>query len=221
MIYITQPIQKGPELRVVFGRCSRDIVLVKVKQNMADTQVHVGKGGSKYRLRRVLIGGGIVLLIVVLGLAAGAGVRWWQQKRQPAADKTQVLPKEVTDAQNLVFEGNYDKAHETINNALKDPNLSAQSKYDLLMQQAFTYEGQQNPDAAMDAYLDAEAVMQTMDVAQSIARLAAAKGDKELAISYYQKALTLIQNDDAMRVEYKKYFESMISVLQGGQPTYE
>lgn len=177
----------------------------------------VGKRKSKRpRWQFVLL----IVAVILIAAAVGVGARWLQ-KRHDYSYKTQVMPQDVTAAQQLTAKGDFDKAHETINNALKDPKLSAQDKYYLLMQQGYTYEGQKDPSAAMDTYLKAEAVMQTMDVAQAIARLAADKGDKELAISYYQKALTLIPKDDPMRVEYKKYFESAISVLQTGQPKYD
>lgn len=182
---------------------------------MAGIQVYSGKKHKPNLLLTI----GIIVGVIVIAAGAGLGLSLWQQRAYDYT--TQTVPKEVTDAQNLVASGDFDKAHETVNNALKDPNLSTQSKYDLLMQQAFTYEGQKKPDAAMEAYRQADAVMQTMDTAQCIARLAADKGDKEMAIAYYQKALTLIPNDSPMRDENKKYFESMISVLQGGEPKYD
>ncbi len=185
---------------------------------MNDVQVYSGKKPIMTKKQLTIV----VVVVLVVAVAAGVGARLFTDWLQNGgADKTQTVPKEVTEAQSLVFNGDFDKAHETVNNALKNPALSVQSKYDLLIQQAYIYEGQRDPGAAMDAYLQAEAVMQTMDVAQSIARLAADKGDKELAISYYQKALARIPADNAMRVEHKKYFESAISVLQGGEPKYD
>ncbi|HVI68855.1 MAG TPA: tetratricopeptide repeat protein [Magnetospirillaceae bacterium] len=161
---------------------------------------------------KILITTGVV---VVLLATLGVGIFLWWQSRSV----TQVAPKQV--AQSLGAKGDYSKAQEVVGTALKDSRISQQDKYDLFMQQGYLYEAQKNPDAAMGAYRQAETVQVTMDVTFSIARLAADKGDKELAISYYQKALTLIPSDDAMRDEYKKYFESAISVLQTGQPNYE
>lgn len=170
------------------------------------------KARFKIAKSKILITTGVVVLLLA---ALGVGIFLWWQSRSV----TQVPPKQV--AQSLGAKGDYSKAHEVIDTALKDSRISQQDKYDLHMQQGYIYEAQKNPDAAMNAYRQAEAVNVNMDVTFSIARLAAEKGDKELAISYYQKALTLIPSDDPMRVEYKKYFESAISVLQTGQPNYE
>lgn len=169
------------------------------------------KAKFKITTSKILIATGVMVLLAALGVGV---FLWWQ-----SSNVTQVAPKQV--AQSLGAKGDYAQAQEVVGTALKDPRISQQDKYDLLMQQGYLYEAQKNPDAALDAYRQAETVNVNMDVTFSIARLAAAKGDKELAISYYQKALTLIPSDDPMREEYKKYCESAISVLQTGQPNYE
>lgn len=189
---------------------------------MAEIVAQVGEGGSKHKLRRLLLGLGVVLLVAVLAAAAGAGARWLQHRKEYSrAAKPEAVNKDVSAAQNLTFNGNFDKAHETISKALDNPNLSAQAKYDLYMQEGVMYETQQKNDAAMESYRKAEAAKETMDVAQSIARMAEAKGDKQLAITYYKKAITLIPQDDALRDSAKKYFEDKITELEGGTVNHD
>lgn len=189
---------------------------------MADTTVHVGGGGSKHKLRRVLVGLGVVLLVVVLSLAAGGAARWFQQKREFARQaKPEAISKEAKEAQDLAFSGDFNKAHDTIDDALDNPSLSAKAKHDLYLQQGVTYENEKNYDAAMESYRKAESFTETMDAVQSIARMAEIKGDKQMAITYYKKAIPLIPKDDAMAESTKKYFENKIIELEGGTVKYE
>jgi tetratricopeptide (TPR) repeat protein len=188
---------------------------------MAETAVHVGGGGSKHKLRRVLVGFGIVLLVVVVSLAAGGAARWFQQKSQyDRSAKPEAITKEATAAQNLALKGDYDKAQETISKALDNPSLSAQAKHDLYMQQGVTYENQRNYDAALESYRKAESFKETSIAAAAIANIAEIKGDKQLAITYYKKAIPLIP-DDAMKDSTKKYFENKITELEGGVVKYD
>lgn len=164
---------------------------------------------------------GAVLIVAALGLAAGAGVRRLQTRREFSSSKPENITKEASAAQNQTLGGNLDKAHDIINKALENPSLSAKAKHDLYLQQGVTYENQKDYDAAMASYRKAESAKETMDAAQSIARMAEQKGDKALAITYYKKAIPLIPSQDAMKDALKKYFENKIKVLEGGQPDYE
>ena len=186
---------------------------------MTDTGIHVGRGGSKHKLRRVLIGAGAVLLVVAVSLGAGVGLRWWQQQREYARlGAPEAVAKEAAEAQNLTLMGDFNKAHDTINAALGNPKLSADAKHRLLMQQGTAYQNQQKLDEAMNSYRRAESLKQTQSAAEAIANVAEMKGDKELAIQYYQKAISLIPSDDVLKDSTKKYYEDKIITLQGGQP---
>lgn len=193
---------------------------------MADSEIHVGSGRRKFDkkllLKRLLIGGGLVVLVAAVAGGAGAGLRWWQVKQdQKRAGQPQAISKEANEAQDLALSGDFDKAHDTINDALDNPSLSAQAKHDLYLQQGVTYENQANYDAAMESYKKAEAAKESMDAAQSIARMYEIKEDKASAITYYKKAATLVPEDETMRDALKKYFENKVIVLEGGQPNYE
>lgn len=193
---------------------------------MANSEIHVGSGGRKFNkkllLKRLLIGGGLVVLVAAVAGGAGVGVRWLQVKQdQKRAAQPEAISKEASEAENLTMGGDFDKAHDTINDALDNPSLSAQAKHDLYVQQGVTYENQKNYDAAMESYKKAEAAKPSMNAAQSIARMYELKEDKASAIAYYKKAIPLIPEEDAMKDALKKYFENKIIVLEGGQPNYE
>ena len=193
---------------------------------MADSEIHVGSGRRKFDkkllLKRLLIGTGLVVLVAAVAGGAGAGLRWWQVKQdQKRAAQPQAVSKEATEAQNLALEGDFDKAHDTVNEALKNPSLSAQAKHDLYLQQGVTYENETKNAEALESYRKAFSIKETMDAAQAIARMFEAAGDKQQAIIYYGKAIPLVPQDDAMRDAFKKYFENKIIVLEGGQPNYE
>ena len=198
---------------------------------MSDSEIHVGSGRRKFDkkllLKRFLIGTGLVVLVAGVAGGAGVGLRWLQtrQEKKQATTSLDNIPatvtKEASEAQELSAKGEFGKAHDTINKALENSNLSDGAKYELHMQQGITYENETNYDAAMESYKKAESVHASTDAAQSIARMYEAKGDKSSAITYYKKAITLIPKDDAMYEATKKFFENTIIVLEGGQPKYE
>ncbi len=165
---------------------------------------------------------GAVVLVAGLAGGAGAGVRWFKTKQEEkrAASPT-AITKEATAAQKLTQGGDLDKAHDTINDALDNPGISAQSKHDLYMQQGATYENQKKYDEATESYQKALDAKESMQAYESLARMAEQKGDKTLAIGYYEKAIPLIPEDDAMKDAIKKYYENKIIVLKGGEPNYE
>ncbi len=194
---------------------------------MADADINAGMGSKKRAKKRLFMTVGLILLVVAVAGGVGVGTRWWQERHKPQSAE-HVNPgevkfsKAVTDAQKLMISGDYDKAHETINKALGAPGISAQEKHDLYMQQSIVYENQQNYDAALESSRHAGSAMESLQSAQSIANLAANKGDKEEAIAYYKKAITLIPDDPPqVRDNLKQYFENMIIYLEGGQPVYE
>jgi tetratricopeptide (TPR) repeat protein len=182
-----------------------------------NSSIQVGSGKRKSEKPRWQFVA-VLIAVVILALGAGAWLRWWQQDDRAEPEEQ---PSSVSRAENLTLNGNYEQAHKTVNDALADPNLSDDEKYDLLIQQGIIYENQNDVEAAMASYRRAESVKETADVDQSIARMAEELGDKQLAIEYYKKAIPLIPQDDPTRESLKIYFENKIRVLEGGEPVYE
>lgn len=156
--------------------------------------------------------------VVVVAAAAGGGLRWLQHyKEDKAAGRPEVVQAEVDEAQNVAIDGDFDKAHKTISEALDNPQLSKDSRYALLFQQGITYEGQKKYDEAIASYKEAEAIEATNAAAEAVARTAEAKGDKALAIEYYKKAIRLV-DPNKPNAEGKKDFYERSIVNLGGQP---
>lgn len=165
---------------------------------------------------------GVVVLVAAFAGGAGAGVRWLKVKQEEKrAAAPAAIAKEVSEAEKLAMGGDLDKAHDSINDALDNPNLSAQAKHDLYMQQGVTYENEKKYDQALESYRKAFETKESSQAAESIARMYEQKGDKASAITYYEKAIPLIPQDDAMKDALKKYYENKIIVLKGGEPNYE
>lgn len=184
---------------------------------MTDSKIQVGEGGRKFRWPKWQSVVVFVSVIVVAG-AAGVGLRWLQQYRDYKQQaKPDAVAAKAVNAQDIALSGDYDKAHKEISEALDNPQLSNDGKYTLLFQQGVTYENQQNYDAAIQSYKAAEAIKVTQSVAEAIARTAETKGDKELAISYYKKAITLIDTNQPLAEDTRKFYEQSIVNL-GGQP---
>ncbi len=190
-------------------------VIVKVSVTIMEGTTQTGGGGGKHGTKRVLLGFGVFVLVAVIAIGAGAGMRWWQQQKdREKAATPQAVSKQALDAQDLALTGNYDGAHQALDKALNNSSLSNNEKYELLLQKGLTYESQQKYDQALDSYKKAESARQTMVLAESIARVAREMGNEALAIEYYKKAIPLIPPDEPRRESIKRNFEEWISRLE-------
>jgi tetratricopeptide (TPR) repeat protein len=168
-------------------------------------------GGKSYK--HIWRFAGLVLVVAVLSTAAGVGVRVLQQhKNAPKVDPAQASADK---AQSLAIDGDYSKATQEIQQALKNPNLKPEQKYTLEFQQGVTYENQQNYSSAIAAYKRADAIDPTRSTAAAIARAAAAAGDKTTAIAYYQKAIARIPADYPLKTDTKTMYQDQIKALEG------
>jgi tetratricopeptide (TPR) repeat protein len=159
----------------------------------------------------------VVLFVVLVAGGAGVAVRWWQQSLESgkAAEET-ALADTFSNSFKQSIAGNYDGAHDVVNKALEDNGLSAHSKYQLYMEQGSIYQNQGNYDAALDSYLKADSFESTFNSAESVAYIAELKGNKEQAIDYYKKAITLVPETEGTREDIIKTYQDSITGL-GGQ----
>jgi len=161
---------------------------------------------------------GLIVLVVVVSLALGVGVRMLQDRPKTLpAKKVDPVAESTEKAQSLSVSGDYDQANTELEQTLKKPNLTTAQKFALYFQQGVNYENQQNYTASLAAYKQADALDQTEGVAHSIARVAAAMGDKATAIAYYQKAITRIPADSPLRSEDKAQYQQSIKDLEAQQ----
>lgn len=184
---------------------------------MFETSVTVGQGGKKRKgpKWRVVI---VFVLVIILAAGAGVGIRWIQQRyEQRQAAKPDAIEQVTTEVQDIAGLGDFDEAHEVLDEALNRPGLSEDGKYSLVFQQGITYENEEKYDEAINSYREAESIKETQEVAEAIARAAESKGDNELAISYYKKAITLIDDTKPRAESIKQYYEASIKSLEGGQ----
>jgi tetratricopeptide (TPR) repeat protein len=183
---------------------------------MAEPTIPTGRGVNK---RTAIM---IVLVVVGVALLAGGawmGVRWWQQRDR--SSQPDAMAQTAETVQNQVITGEFDKAHETINKAFDNHNLSDEDKYNLYMQQGSVYESQQNYESAMESYRKAEAIREDVGVVYAIANVAQLMGNKELAAEYFRKAIPLIPENDPMRAQRELDFENWARVMEGQEPIYE
>lgn len=168
---------------------------------------------AKLSKRQLLVGVGVAGFLL-LAVGAGVATRWWITQQAATKEAEQKATNEKLDTiQNKALSGNYDEAHKALEDALNKGNISDDEKYKLLMQQGITYENQKEYDKAIKSYQDAGTINNTRAIAEAIARTAEAKGDLELAKTYYEKALGLIAADEPLAESYKKYYEYRIANL--------
>lgn len=182
---------------------------------MTDFGAGAGMDGGKRKIGRAVV---LCAVVLVVAIALGVGARWWQSRDTKTADPEPApAQSEVSAAQDATILGDFDKAHKILDEALAKSDLPKEEEVALVAQQGNVYENQQNYDKALEYYLRAAEIDLTIHLAASIARVAEAKGDNELAIEYYKKAIPLIPPDDPTGPSIAELYKSSI-VRLGGQP---
>jgi tetratricopeptide (TPR) repeat protein len=181
----------------------------------------IGSGGSqpkklpnKQRLRTA----GICVAIVVLAGGAGVGLRIWQSHRDPKSPvATSTIDNISNQAQNLALSGNHKAALESISNALKQPNLTKDEKFDLYYQQGAVYSNDNDNKNALASYKQAEKYGKSRALYESMGQAAQSTGDTQGAINYYKDAIKQIPAGDPTGDDLKRNDEAIIKNL-GGTP---
>jgi len=170
------------------------------------------KPKSKHKKLFVIIG---IVLIMLLAVSAGVGLRWWQQSQQPAQAPLLGLPEQVKHLESLrdgdpaAFDAELDKA-------LADQSLNNDTRYLLYVEQG--HRALQNHDwqAAQEAYGKAQSINNTSDVNRLLGEAYYGTGDKDRAIEQYNKAIALIPQDDPRRSAIKEEYENRIKEIETG-----
>jgi tetratricopeptide (TPR) repeat protein len=181
--------------------------------------VIVGSGQSKKKWWVPVL---YVVGALVLAGGVGAGVRFLQNKSEDKKPDTtqqepQDLPDQVVRIQDLAASGQYDTAQKEINEALKKPNVSDGQKFDLYFQQGIVYQTQEKFAQALASYQQAEKVEETRSVSEAVAEIAVLLGKTDLAIEYYKKVITQLDENSTVYDADKDAFEAKISSLEEQQ----
>jgi tetratricopeptide (TPR) repeat protein len=180
--------------------------------------VIVGSGQSKKKWWVPVL---YVVGALVLAGGVGAGVRLLQNKSEDkkpdTAQQEQTLPDQVVRIQDLAASGQYDTAQKEISEALKKPNVPDGQKFDLYFQQAIVYQTQQKFAEALASYQQAEKIEETRSVSEAIAEVAVLLGKTDLAIEYYKKVITQLDENNPVYEADKDAFEAKVRGLEEQQ----
>lgn len=173
--------------------------------------LHVADFGPQRRLplsyvvkigRRQVLGTLIVLLIVILAL--------WIFHIRPFK-KPLDTEQQITTAQHL---GQYDKAIKLTNDTIAKTS-SPSKKADLYVTLANNYLNNNNPDQAINAYLNAAKTNgMTYNIAYLLGSTYEGKKDNQEAIQYYQQAIKLWPKKDSLYAAQVNALQQDINALQ-------
>lgn len=171
--------------------------------------------------RQVLVSVG-VLTMVLLAVGTGALLFWLQHKDQPTGNTQQGpasdsnrLPAKIDEIQNLAVSGDVAQSNQKIQEALSQPNVPDQEKYDLYVQQGVNYSNTGQHAQALAAFKQAEAAKKDSNIEQLLGGEAEALGDKQAAINYYKETLKLLDKSSAGYNGDKEVFENKVKSLGG------
>lgn len=168
--------------------------------------------------KKILIITSVVLLVLAAG-GAGIALRWWQQQSDDSNGEFAgpTLSTDASELQDLRSEGNEEEFNEKVADVLADPNLDTETRYQVLLQQGHNFFDQQDLQGAIEAYLEAEQVQETHEIAELLANTYARSGNAVKAIEYFEKASNLISNDNPRRAAIQKLYADYIQRLENGE----
>jgi tetratricopeptide (TPR) repeat protein len=178
---------------------------------MSEDTAHIYK---KQRRRRLLAITGVLLVVVVAG-AAGVGLRLFQTREQDPAEFPS-LPSVVQDLQSLRLSGNEDAFNDEIEAVLANPDLDDETRYMVLLHKGHAHADNEEWQEAIDAYLAADQVQATFEVAEVLGDSYASSGDVENAIRYYELAIERNPVDNPIRDADNDAFRQKIRQLEEG-----
>lgn len=170
--------------------------------------------------KKILIIAGVVVL-VLLAAGTGVAVRWWQDTANRGNDTAEnqeelpQLPDVIDNLQNLRTEGDEEAFDQELATALESSDYDDPTKALLYIQQGNAAYDQQDFNAALEAFLQAESLEPSSQTAQLIGFAYEELGNKEKAIEYYQLTIDRLAPNSMVYAADKSYFEERISQLQG------
>ncbi len=173
--------------------------------------------------RRVIIF--IVIIVVVIGIGVAAAlilsnsakpntsINSPQQGGSTA--KQQQVTQTTNDATKQAYSGNVNGGVQQLNDAIKNTS-DTHEKFVYYSNIATILFNNKDYAGALDAAMKAFAIEQTSDMAAFIGQIDRAKGDNQSSITYYNKAIQLIDpNNNPTAKNDKAYYMLMITQMGG------
>lgn len=160
----------------------------------------------------------LVLGLVIFVAVVGGGVSLWYMQRKADTDKKEGYQKALDITAKTAQSKNYQQGIADLESYYNEnqSSLSKEQKIGIIGQVGATYLNAKQPDKALEWFKKAE-TLNGLDygMAMTIGNAARQKGDKKMAIEYYQKAIEFIKNDgDSYNDEYIGGITKTIEELQ-------
>jgi len=159
----------------------------------------------------------IISAVVIVLFAGGVAAGWMFISNQQPAQATLPLTQDqfdqtISDAQTMANNGDTSGASAAYDNAVKATNDTYQKSV-LTLEKAVIYLNEKNYEQALVIAKQAESINSNFEVAKIIAQIYDEKGDKQNAITYYQKTIQLIDKNDPMASDDAEYYQGLITEL--------
>lgn len=178
---------------------------------MAEAKKQSEQPAKKNASKKVLLISGVLILVILAG-GLGVGLRWWQDRNSDQNEETPTLPAVVDNLQNLRIE-DPDAFNDEIQNALDDPDLDSQTKALVFIQQGSQAFDNKKYQEALEAYRNAENLVQNSETAQLLAVTYEALKQSDQAIQYYNLAIERFPTDNPLYNAETEYFKERIKEL--------
>jgi len=165
--------------------------------------------------KAIIIAGTIILL-------AGVGFSVWYFWINPEGilnprNNKQKIESELSailEESTFIYDGEeYNKYSDKIDNIIKNYNLTESNLSELYSSKAVSAYNSSNYQSCYESALKAFEIFNTFDMAETIGDCLAALGRKDEAITYYEKAISLITDTDELSTQDKGHIKSKINDL--------
>lgn len=163
------------------------------------------------------------IIVVIVGVSAGAAIFFSNMQNKTADDDSGVtgisrLPSEKTadQADKIALENDVATGVKEFDKAL-EASTDAHEKFVLYSRKATLLYNHNDFAAAIAAATSAYELEKTSDSAAFVGQIAQAKGDKPTALTFYKKAVELIDTNDPFAQEDKEYYTSIITEIETGK----
>jgi len=176
--------------------------------------------------RRIII---FASIIVVIGaISATAAILLSQHNNNPATNNqpaggtvTKLPPRspaenKADEADKAAFSGDVAGGVKQLDEAIQS-TTNSEDQYIYYSRKATLLFNSNDLVGAMTAAKKAYELKKSSDSAAFVGQIAEKQGDKATAIDYYNKAISLINQDDPYAKDDKQYYQGIVSRLQGGK----
>lgn len=172
---------------------------------------HQNNHKKHFNKKWVFINVGLAIVFIAI-LSVGYWISVKNSQNNNINVETKKIYKTSSDAQKLVNTGKSEDALKAYDSAIAETS-DTDEQISLILSKASIYQNESDYETALTYAKEAQKIKETFAVADCMANIYVQLGDNDSAISYYQKAMALLDKDGVTYSDDLEYYKTQISNL--------